>query len=75
MLVVWSADCLKTVINSKGTKYFLDEIFQKYATNDKMTISEFSAFIKKFDIGEITIKCDKNNPHCMEESHNVKRSR
>eukprot|EP00111_Clytia_hemisphaerica_P000180 TCONS_00000448-protein len=75
VVVVLSSDCLKTVINSKGTKYFLDEIFQKYATNDKMTITEFSTFIKKFDIGEIKITCDKNDPHCMEESHNVQRRR
>ena len=74
--VLVNTNCLNTITNGKGTKTFLDNIFNKYSDNaDKMTLTEFTQLLSKFEIGKTIVKCSNGDAECSKELHIVQNKR
>lgn len=71
-----NTDCLNTIANGKSTKTFLDNIFNKYAADtNKMTLTEFTQLLAKFEIGKLVVKCSNGDADCSKELHVVQNNR
>ena len=71
-----NTNCLNTIASGKSTKNFLDSIFDKYASNtNTMTLTEFTQLLTKFGIGNMKVKCNKDDADCVKKLHIVKRKK